>query len=120
MDTDLKSPTATGANGNDWTTPANAYSSNNQYASRVDNAGTYIYQSYETFAFGIPAGATINGIEVQLEGYNSTADSKGSQVEVYSASQVNWYGKGRSIPSTEGTVTAGGAADLWAGSWLDT
>ena len=64
-DTGYKSPTATGEDYNQWTLPTNAYSSNNNYASET-TAGQE--QDYYNFGFSIPSGATIDGVEVSLEG----------------------------------------------------
>ena len=59
-----RSPSATGDDYTDFSTPANAYTSNNQYAREAINNQD---QDWFNFAFGIPAGAVIDGIEVRIE-----------------------------------------------------
>ena len=121
-DTGYKSPTATGSASNSWTNPTNAYTSDNQYAIEA-TAGEM--QDYYNFGFNVPIGATINGIEVAVEGYaelnfefNGDAAAVKMQVSndfgsTYSTAQ------GISFTTAEGEVTHtyGGATNLWGLSW---
>jgi len=115
-DTGWKSPQATGGVYNDFTTPANAYTSNNQYASRLMADGFTYRQSYSNFDFGIPAGATINGIEVKIEGYSST------QIVLWHFIHSTSGGQDGSDTIThhtsEDTQIIGGPTDLWSCSWV--
>jgi len=65
-DTGFKSPSATGEDYNLWTSPTDAFSSNDVYATE-STAGQE--QDYYNFGFSIPAGATINGVEITVEGW---------------------------------------------------
>jgi hypothetical protein len=74
---------------------------------------------YYDFGFGIPAGATIDGIEVEVEGYTTST----RQIEVslsgdnganYTASQTTSLAIG---VASEGVDSLGGPADLWGGIW---
>ena len=114
-DTGYKSATATGGTYNDWTNPTNAYTSNNQYASAVFS---YVKQSYEDFDFGVPSGATINGIQIQVEGYTSAPSLAAQYFTVYSTSEAEGKGKIWDLPTSEGTITMGGSDDLWGTSWI--
>jgi len=118
-DTGLNSPTATGGAFNDWTNPTNAYSSNNVYAVANPPVKSNVKQSYENFSFGIPAGATINGMEASLEWYKtSSASSNG--LYFYCTSDATDYWKSVSPPATEGIVVTGASDDLWSSTPIDT
>jgi hypothetical protein len=97
------------------TTPENAYTSDNTYAKfyttdqRVD---------YYGFAIAVPKGATIQGIEVEVEGKTSslrTANVSLSSDGMTFTSPVN-------LPFTpaEGALAAGNTTELWGRSWSDT
>jgi len=62
-DTELKSPTATGEDYNEWANPTNAYSSDDTYATAQSGED----QDYYNFDFDIPDSSIIEGIEVQVE-----------------------------------------------------
>lgn len=93
-------------------TVGNLNADDGNYASTSTNA-TFIIGSFD---FGVPAGATINGIKVDVTGSNAT----GSYTVNYS---VQLSGDGGSTASdtysdtftsaTDATDTLGGATDLW-------
>lgn len=110
-----------GANGEDytgWTNPANANASddNDAYPAAAGNQ-----HDWYNFAFGVPAGAAIDGIKVDLEGAQySAGGTTGIAVEMswdggatYTAStyEVAYVG------ATDSVQTIGGAADKWGRSW---
>ncbi|MCK4828357.1 hypothetical protein KA005_72175, partial [bacterium] len=115
-DTGWKSLTATGGNYNQFTTTGNAYSSNNEYDT-LDLPVSNSRQSYEDFNFGVPDGATINGIEVSIEHYESAAQDGLRRVYVYSSHQLGSYFKSFTPKTTEGTQVLGGPSDLWDLTW---
>jgi len=96
-----------------WTTPANAYGSDGNYA--TDDAGGA--QDYQSFNFSIPAGNTINGIEVKFEA--SSWNASGDTIAV----ELSW--DGGTSTTTSGNVTTelayltdtvyrvGGPSDNW-------
>jgi hypothetical protein len=116
-DTGWANPSATGEDYNEWANPTNAYTSNDSYAVTEDGER----QDWYNFNFSIPAGATINGIQVDVEGNDSWLDT-GAAIE------LSWDG-GLSYTSTGyyhiwGTAfdeyySFGGAADTWGRSWSD-
>ena len=117
-DTGWKSPTATGGKYDNWENPTNAYASDEDYASR--QAITFYKQSYESFDFGIPVGATINGIEVSVEGYDNETQNPVQYVNVYNNSSVAWATESDDLEWTavESIITKGGATSLWEKDWI--
>ncbi|MFA5154463.1 MAG: hypothetical protein WC554_18110, partial [Clostridia bacterium] len=115
-DTGWKSPTATGAVYNDFTNPTYAYSSNDQYATRLMANGSTFRQSYSGFGFGVPAGATINGIEVSIEGHGSVQIALPHYIHNESASnnRLKYF----THLVSDSAVVEGGASDLWSGTWV--
>ena len=114
-----------------WSTPSNVYTSNNSYASVTFPAGATGTDSYYLkvtgFGFSIPSGATINGIQVDIERY---ANYGGTQrwVEDERVRIV----KGGTIMSTqdkaktgtkwpvlagEAYTSYGSSSDLWGETW---
>lgn len=121
-DTGFKFPTVTGADipgfgagdANTWTNPSNAFADDGVYATEL-NAGADQYQSYGTYAFGVPAGATIDGIEVVIDGKETTADVT---LTVGLQDTTGAYRtKSQNLTTSDATYTLGGAADLWSGTW---
>lgn len=115
-DTGWKSPTATGAVYNDFTNPTYAYSSNDQYATRLMADGSTFRQSYSGFAFGVPAGATINGIEMSIEGKASSQISLYHWVYCKNLDQIGTYVL--TYHTTEDTQQIGGASLKWGKTWV--
>ena len=104
-----------------WTTAVTTARINTSDDSRSAVLGIgFLAAELENFTFGIPAGATIDGIEVQGEISNNT----GGQIATLQIS-LSWY-KGASYTATksdtqtgttDSTKTYGGAADTWGRSW---
>ncbi|NUQ39007.1 MAG: hypothetical protein HUU23_14685, partial [Caldilineales bacterium] len=136
--TGLKSPAAnapvtsgSGDNNGFETNPGNAYTSNNAYA--VDNnSGTNTSSSptdagkdrhlFYNFSLGVPSGAAILGIEVQLE---AKVDNTTGSPKMYA--QLSWDG-GATWTTAKGTATLkkrdalytlGSTSDLWGRTWTD-
>jgi LPXTG-site transpeptidase (sortase) family protein len=101
--------------------PDNAFASDNAFA-------TYSYlgerADYSTFGIpAIPSGATINGIEVAVEGYCATVNRN---AEIY----LSWDGgtnvttitpaRTTTLSATDSTLILGGAADTWGRTWSNT
>ena len=112
--TGLRSPTTTAAP-NQFTNPTRAYSSDNQYATDTVNGHQ---QGYGTFSLNVPTGATLNGIEVNVEAKSS--DSSGCQI----GAAVSWDGgttwssqKTANLTNSDVTYTLGSTADTWGHPW---
>lgn len=119
-DTGLKSPTSTGGKFNTWTNPSNAYSSDDSWATKTTD-GTQRKQSYEGFGFEIPAGATIDGIFVQIEGHAEELNCR-TYMGVYNASSTSWsdFSVWDAFPQTnDGTMNSGAplTTNLWGKTW---
>jgi cysteine-rich repeat protein len=99
--------------GSSWTTPNNAYTSNNQYATVSNNNKSVQYSNFTIPA--ITSGATINGIEVSLEGKTT-----GRQVAVALSydNGSNWTTSVNSTNGgTESTINLGGSSGTWGRTW---
>jgi len=117
-DTGFKFPasSATCVAGN-WTNPDNALASDN-----VDAVATPAQiQGFKNFAFGIPAGSTIIGIECRSE---AQAKGGGGDKSTFSMSTDNCGGftvekeGGNHSASADEFQTLGNPTDLWGRSWV--
>jgi len=118
-DTGFKSPSSSNTGG--WSTLSNCYSSNNSYATTTST--TFISGDVYNFAFGIPSGATIDGIEVTAE-FSAQAGGIVATIQL----SISGDGGGAYTATKSDTVTGttdttrtyGGATDVWgAGPWSD-
>ena len=117
-------PSATGKVEDEWSNPENAYLSDNVYTT---TEGAYLDQDYYNFDFDIPSNATINGIEVEIEGHGEGYTDGRILVEIWSASsfpagwgvktngQGGWWVQGY---GSDAIAAGGGPEDLWGVSWL--
>lgn len=106
-----------------WTgfTTTNINTSDNTRA--TSNNAAYQPATINNLSFGIPSGATINGIEAQAE-FSSNAAAVSSSIRL----SLSWDNgstytstKTDSTTSTTDSVkTYGGSADTWGRSWTDT
>lgn len=125
-DTGFKSPSTNGTpatydgSATEYSNAANAYSSNDSYATVVDNEATYKYQSYGGFGFTLGSGDTILGIEITQEGKYSAAGAKNSAVYLYNKNSDNYYTNESYFTTTEATYTYGGATELFGFTWTYT
>ena len=106
-ETSWKNPSATGDDYNNWTNPENAYTSDNLYADEITQGDE---QDWYNFNFIVPNGATIDGIQVNVE-------ASSTNVEGFAA--LSWDG-GSSYTSeksnswtSEENKTFGSSDDLW-------
>lgn len=114
-----------------WSNPGNAVSSNNSAATMAAAKGTSKESHYlqvSDFAFGIPEGATITGIGVEIErkaALNSGADWV-ADAALYlmkaGVRQSSGAGKDKADninnwPTVDTYKAYGGSADLWANTW---
>lgn len=107
-----------------WTSPGNACTSGSSTtASSIPKAGgSTDYLAATNFSFAIPAGATINGIQVtfsrsgqtaaSIEDYDITLTKNGTGAvgSNYAATTTYW-------PTSSTAANYGGSADLWGTSW---
>ncbi|MFH0852118.1 MAG: hypothetical protein V1845_00705, partial [bacterium] len=109
-------PSSLGTVQNNWTDATYAYVSDNNYATRT---GTDSGQDYGGFSFNIPAGNTIDGIEVKIE---ALGDPAGGTIQAALSSNT-----GTAVTETKATDTLttsdvvyrlGGSANLWGRAWV--
>ncbi len=98
-----------------WLNPANGYASDNVYAT----AGKNKWVAYGTFGFSIPAGATITGIEVSIEGQTAGQDIDASLS--WNGSNFTAAKNANFTPNAPDTIIIlGGPADTWGRTWAVT
>ncbi|GIW20744.1 MAG: hypothetical protein KatS3mg065_1040 [Chloroflexota bacterium] len=114
-------PTNTASPSN-WSNPSNAYVSDNVYATK--NSTSNPYQAWQTFNFSFPSGATITGIEVEVEARSSDPSGCRLGVELSWNGGTNWTTTNRFVALTDSEqppVVLGGSSDLWGrSSWATT
>lgn len=108
-----------GAHGsNAWSNPSNAASSNDTYAS-VATDGTSEYLKATNFGFAIPAGATINGIVVDIERKAAMAGVTDDRVRIVKGGTVQTEDKAApgTWPTDDTVATYGDSSSLWGAAW---
>ena len=106
-----------------WSDPNNAKASDDQYSLASASTGTFYshYLKATNFGFAIPAGATIDGILVEIEKKKGVSGGTYSEVVkiIKADGTLGSTNKGNSTnwSSTEGYDSFGGATDLWDESW---
>ena len=107
-----------------WSNPTRITASDNSrsQAARASSSSTTQYLKGTNFGFAIPTGATIVGILVEIERFQSAGGGTMVDLEVKivkadgtfgttnKASGTNWTG-------TEAFFSYGGASDLWGETW---
>lgn len=102
-----------------WSSPADAVSSNNVYATVTAGANQTTNNLYLfNFGFAIPAGSTINGIEVRVESKanNSNGYAIGAKL-MDGATYVGNTDFTGGNTTTEQTFLKGSATALWGATW---
>lgn len=120
MPSSILAPTvcANGGSGEAWSNVNNAKVSDNTYATLV-HAGPADTQYLENgvFGFAIPDTATINGIEVLVEGKHATDVSASTRCQLVKEGVLDGSQKALLWSSAEAVRTYGGASDLWGTTW---
>ena len=105
-----------------WTNPGNAVSSNNSYATASVDGTTTNYLQCTGYNFAIPAGATINGITVNIERKSSSTNNGGSADAAMRLVKAGTIGAtdrttGTTYTTSDVIEAHGSAADLWGTTW---
>lgn len=120
-----------GGTGFNFTNKANLGADDTSYAQNTSTSGQYDEALLSSFTFGIPASATINGIEVTIGAYDSCADGEyypevalsynggTNYVTAKVFTLVNDASGANHFPGTVTEYTVGGSADTWGRSWTD-
>ncbi len=104
-----------------WTNTGNILTSDNTYAQvTVGFNGSWSdYLNATNFGFHVPAGATINGIKVEIE--RSSANTiQDHSVKIIKGGTITGTEKadtGTNWPSSDAYATYGSASDLWGTTW---
>lgn len=118
-DTGLQSPSANGDDYTGWTSsPENVYTSDDARA-HPGGAGARQHDYYN-FGFSIPAGATIDGIEVVFEWLRAVGTTADVGIELSHDGGTSYTSSSKNLTTTSAsdtTDTAGGAADTWGRAW---
>jgi hypothetical protein len=115
LDPNFRRPSTNGDVHNEWTNPANAYTSDGTYATA---ASTNLRQTYGGFGFAIPGGNLIQGIVVKIDASGSTA--AGTLEIGLSSDGGSTITTVKATPTLIGTdlvYEVGGLSDLWGRSW---
>jgi hypothetical protein len=117
-----RSPTA--ATGTSWTSPTNAFSSNNSYATyNVASGGNSNYLDATGFGFSIPATAIVRGISVSIERKSSASNAlRDDDVYIKKSGCTDPCGSDRADTSTyygtsDSSDSHGSSSDLWGKTW---
>jgi len=117
-DTGFLNPSATGDLYNQWTNPSDAFTSNDQWASADVNN---LQQDWFDFNFSVPGGATIDGIEINVEAQDFDWSGNGIGIEISgdagSSYTTTGYGVAALNMGSDQTYTFGDATDTWGSSW---
>ena len=115
-DTGLRGPTSSGSPYNDFTNIANAYVSDNVYATIVGNGPK---GDFSNFGFTIPAGATINGVEAYVEERQSGCSGVCEMIVKLSWNGGITYTKTdlAYLNSSDTVDVFGGVLDRWGRTW---
>ncbi len=105
-----------------WSNTDNVKVSDDVYATRTTTLSGSIthYLTATNFGFAIPAGATINGLTVEVDRKRTGAGNlQDSAVRIIKGGSIGATNKASAStwPTTEATATYGSASDLWGDTW---
>ena len=104
-------------NGGDWTSPDNAFTSNNQYATDTMRGSGHT-QAWSNFGLSVPNGATIDGIQVDAEIHStSTSCNVSADLSWNGSSWTNANESISGIGTTDESDSFGGPTDTWNRTW---
>jgi len=104
------------ASGTGWTNSANILTSNNLYTTATRSSKKLTASGFNISS--IPGNATIDGIEVTVEGYHSAGSARNVMVALWNATSGAWSSsKTTSLTTTDTTFTFGNTTDLWGKAW---
>jgi hypothetical protein len=106
--------------GNGWeSSPANAYADGGGYASNVN--GVSQCHQYYNYNFGVPANATIDGVEAILDSWADSA-SGGPELSVQISWNTGWsWSEWETIPTlgtSQGRTIIGWPTNTWNHTWV--
>jgi hypothetical protein len=102
---------------------SNVTADDSSYAVAASGSGNTYYLKGMNLGLSIPAGATIDGIEVRVEAGEGAGASTLERVRIVKADGTigaTERGEGAALDGVETLYTYGGASDLWGESWSST
>jgi len=117
LDTGWKAPSTEGEIWNNWANAENVYVDDGNYATAAGSKT----QDYATFAFGLPAGAIIRGIEFYLKGFKEQVGDTTFPVQLSWDSGINKTVAKNIVVSggnIEAANTIGASDDRWGHEWI--
>ncbi|BCB25402.1 hypothetical protein SKTS_02880 [Sulfurimicrobium lacus] len=122
--TQTMSPTTcsnvTGTGSLAWGSPGNALANDTSYATvSLNDSQVSNYLQCTGYGFTIPAGATINGVTVNVERMATNSGIQDAAMRLVRAGTIQSTDRSTTTayPTTSAYEAHGGAADLWGGSW---
>lgn len=117
--TSWSNPTTTGEISNSFTNPTNAYSSNDTDATETTVGES---QDYGDFGINLPAGSTVRGVSVRVEGASTASSWKEIGMEVSNDNGATWSSQllGRVSTTVDDFLVYGHANYLWGLTWTST
>ena len=116
-----------------WSNPSNAVASDDSYATATIGSSSDVtyYLQATNFGFSIPAGATIYGIQVNVERHQTCLDStppctsnvRDNRVRLVQSATIGSTNKADTSTNwsaSDGTAAYGNSSDLWQGGWTVT
>lgn len=101
----------------DWTTPGNVTADDGSNATVTLAASTSSdYMWVRAFGVSIPAGSTVDGIEVTFDRNWSDASAF---LNLFLSKNEDFVGTGKNVLSGNGTTTLGSPSDLWGTTWSE-
>lgn len=105
-----------------WSSPGNASADDGSDASAVPSGSSTHYLNCQSFGFSIPSGATIDGIEVEVERWSNGAffEAKDSRVRIIKGGTVGSTDFADTVnpyPTSATIKTYGGPTELWGETW---
>ncbi len=105
-----------------WTNPTRAVSSNNSFATASVDGTTTRFLQCSGYGFAIPAGATIDGITVNVERKSSSTANGGSADAAMRLVKAGTIGAtdnstGTTYTTSDVTEAHGSSTDLWGTTW---
>ena len=116
----FSAPTANGTelttpgNKNQWSNPANAYSTDNTYASETTNGEE---QDYGNFGLSIPGSNTINGIEINVEARDTGLGNLDVALSYDGGTTYTSIKNSGALTGSDAVYTYGGSTDTWGRTW---
>jgi len=99
-----------------WTSTDNIKTSNNVYASASVATGTDWLVGYD-FSASLPTNATVNGVEVVVEGYVTQATNLNViLIDASAETELSVTDGVQSINTSDAEYTFGGSTDMWGAS----